>query len=917
MRNVIFIILPLLLISSLIQGAPQNNDKLPGCYTEYVTDARGEVKAYTYIFTGQKNIPEKPFERIATTEERYSDTTVLWVDRNHLNAVAENVTITGDGMSIFAGWWLNNKRTSFYRSLGDGVPLWSYPMSLADWQIDVATSDDGHLMAAASGGSPLILWDKTCSIPILSYSYPPGFKAGQCAVSKDGSTAAAAADNGASGRLFVFNTNGDSLYAVDFDRGRGIYGVELSSDGSIAVVSTYDVISIFENGISRGTIPNYGQTAAHTSGDGSRIVKGDFYGKVTVYEWNGSSYIQLWQSTIGGPWVAAVDISEDGSTIMAGTGYSNGKSVMFDISSSTPLWTYQTYGSYGAYVKSVSLSSNGSIGAAASWGDTAQTGNFYVLTVHPKNVATPIIGVTRNQEPGSLFDCDVSGNGENITAGGKAVHAYQMGNGGEVYSLLVGSTPSVNAATESIDNPPHLIEVGNVITPQATFANYGDSPASFNVYCSIEDSTGTIIYSSSESVSNLAPGNTVQKNFSPDWTPPGYNYYKIYTWCELTGDLYPGDDTLSQDVKCFHDAEARTIFVPFDETTINMDITPQANVYNNGSYSESIEAVLTIKDSLGATVYIDTAFSSTLAPETGGNVLFSQTALNTIGNHSCELTANVSDDINPGNNTETKDVYISYEIIYDDGGPEAFYVVGFSYDNDKFAVRFTPTLSTPFYFTGGRIFVNGTDPFDYVQLCNDASGLPDTTTPLREVYDVGASSAPNWAQFSFDSLEVTATGDYWLVIHWSASTPGSPGVGADDFSPNLRSWWYNYSSGWNNWTNHNWMIRLMQSLGAGAIEQNPIEIPLSYRLSRCYPNPFIKTTFIAFDIPEELRCIIDIFDVSGRRIKVLTDEVLKPGHYSVEWNGRDSSGKRIPDGIYFYRLSTKNYTRMRKMVFIK
>lgn len=917
MRKYILILIFLFSFVLILQGLTTEERNLPGCYTEYRTNGKGGLSSYSYIFTGDKKIPEQPLENIQMNNPRYSDTTVLWVDRNHLNAIAENVTVSGDGMYIFAGWWLNNERASLYKSIGDGIPLWTYFMPLAEWQIDVASSSDGHLVAAASTGSPFILWDKECSIPIRVYNYPPGFSGRQCAVSKNGSTAAVAADNGATGRLFVFDADGDSLYAVDFDLGSGIYGVELSSDGTIAVVSTYYVISIFENGVLRGTISNYGQTAARVSGDGNRLVKGDFYGKVTLYQWNGSSYTQVWASTIGGPWVVAVDISEDGSTIMAGTGYNNGKSVMFDASSSTPLWTYHNYGSYGAYVKAVSLSDNGSIGAAASWGDTAQTGTFYVLTVHSKSDSTPIIGVTRNDELGSLFDCDVSSDGEHITAGGKAVHAYSWGNGGEVYSLLVGSTVSVNAATESIDAPGHLIQVGNSVSPQATFKNYGDNTVSFDVFFSVEDSMGTVIYSSSGTVSNLAPGASAQETFTPTWSPPGYNYYKVKAWCELTGDQYPGDDTLTLNVKCFHDAEARTILVPFDEITINMEMTPQAVVYNNGSYTESIEAILTVKDSLGIPVYVDTAFSSSLSPETEGTVTFDPTTPDVAGNYSCELNVNVADDIDPDNDVSTKNTYVSYEIIYDDGMPDAFYIVGSTYDNNKFAVRFTPTLSTPFYFTGGRIYVNATNTFDYVQLCNDASGLPDTTSPLRVVNNVGATSAPDWAQFTFDSLEVTTSSDFWIVLHWPPSSPGSPGVGADDFSPNSRSWWYNNANGWNNWTMHNWMVRLIQSPGAGGIKTAHSKAPFCYRLYRCFPNPFSKKTLIAFDIPKKVKCNLDIFDGAGRRVKQLEDRIVKPGHYTIEWMGRNEDGKKVANGVYFYRLKTEDFTKTGKILFIK
>jgi hypothetical protein len=907
----------LLLLSTAMVFGQVAEEKLPGIYTEYQIDSDGTLASYTTIYTGAEYIPAKAINRTGAFSPLYSDTAVLWVDRIHQNAVAENVSITGDGMSIFAGWWLNNERVSLYRSLGDGLPLWAFGTPLANWQIDVASSEDGHLLAATSSGTPFRLWDKVIPIPLMEYRYPSGFISGDCAVSKDGSTAAAAADNGMTGRLFVFDANGDSLYAVDFDRGRGVYGVDLSSDGSIALVSTYDVHSIFENGSLRQTISNYGQTPAKISADGSRLVKGDFSANVTLYEWNGSSYIQQWQSNIGGPWVVSVAISDDGSTVAAGTGYSNGKTVLFDASSSTPLWTYQYYGSYGAYVRAVSLSDDGSMCAAASWGDTAQTGDFYVLTVHARNDSSPIIGVTRNDEPGSLFDCDISSDGENITAGGKAVHAYQWGNGGEVYSVLVGSTPSINAATEQILNPTRFVQVGNSISPRAIFRNYGDNTASFDVYVLIEDSSGATVYSSSNSVASLAPGDTAHVIFSPYWSPSAYNYFNAQVWCELTGDQYPGDDTISLDIKCFHDAEARAIQIPYDETTVSMQITPRALVYNNGSYTESIQSILSLRDSVGTLIYCDTTLSSVLSPEQEATVTFAPLSPSPVGDYNAELIVSVTDDIYPGNNVRSKDFYVSYEIIYDDGGAEAYYVVSSTYDNNKFATRFTPTLTPPFDLVGGRIFVNATDPFDYVQLCDDAGGLPDTVAPLREIYNVSSSSSPDWAYFTFDTLEVTSVRDFWLVFHWPPASPGSPGVGADDFMPTLRSWWYNITSGWNNWTNHNWMIRLKQSPELTAVKEETSSYPSCYYLYKNYPNPFRTRTAISFDLPEETFCELLVFDAAGRCIRTLRDAAMKPGHHTVMWDGRNQQGNTVSNGIYFYRLQTARFSKAQKLVVIK
>jgi len=243
--------------------------------------------------------------------------------------------------------------------------------------------------------------------------------------------------------------------------------------------------------------------------------------------------------------------------------------------------------------------------------------------------------------------------------------------------------------------------------------------------------------------------------------------------------------------------------------------------------------------------------------------------------------------------------------------------VSSTYDNNKFAVKFTPTLLVPFYFTGGRIYVNATGAFDYVALYNDASGLPDTTSPLMEDYNVAAVSAPGWAQFNYDSFEVTAARDFWVVLHWPPSSPNSPGVGADNFSPNLRSWWYNNTDGWNNWTMHNWMIRLMQTPGAGAIKSTPPSLPFCYKLYNTYPNPFNTNTLISFDIPEHKKVTLDIIDITGRKIRQLLSDKIKPGHHKLKWNGKNTTDKDVSTGIYFVRLKTGSFKSVRKILLIR
>ncbi len=881
---------------------------VPGVYRE-VKNIEGKIYERHYIYTGKEYIGIDKFNPTTPHAPEWSDTAVLWVDRNHQYAVAENVRISDDGMYIVAGWWLNNERVSLYRTTGNEIPAWSYSTPTAQWQIYTGISQNGNSISAQSNGTPLYKWNKQNQIPEWTYDYTGGFMVTgrkTTAVSFDGTTVASIASGGATGRLFVFNAQtGNPLYTVDFDPTNGLYGVDISDNGSVICVTTYNMIYVYENGNLRETIPHYGQTDARIDGIGNYLVKGDFNGYVRVYEWDGSNYNLLWQSYIGGPWVTGVDISRDGSTIMAGTGYNNGTVYMWDISSSTPLWSYQNYGSYGAFIHEVAISGDGSRGITASWGDTASTGNFYVITVHDKNSANPIIGVTRNEEPGSIFSCDISEDGTFATAGGKAVHAYVGGNGGEVYSIIIGSAPSLNVGTVSIQSPGRFIQVGQNIIPTATFINYGDSSESFNVYFEIEDSTG-LIYADTAYITNLPPTQTQQIQFT-NWSPDHYDYYLARAFTALPGDQYPGDDTISLEIKCFHDAAISKILNPFDTITINQSTPVRIEVFNNGSYTESFTVIAEILDSSNNSVYIETLSTPSISPENYYNADFSNFYPSYNGNYTISSIAILIDDFNPSNNTFFKSFHSSYEIIYDNGEPEAWYWVG-SLNNDKFAVRFTPTLTPPFYVTGGRIMVNATAPFDYVIIC-EGTGLPDTTNPIDTVYNVSSSSAPGWATFTFDQpIQRDNNNDLWIVIHWPDNSPVL-GVGADNTYPvDNRSFWYNNSQGWNAWTNHDWMIRLVQAPGTDVEEKLISEKTFKVFIT----NLLHKTLNIKLLLPEKDKIKINIFDVAGRK-KTLYSGFIPHGITELKFDLR----KTLKNGVYFIEIKGDKFKSMKKILLIK
>jgi len=97
-----------------------------------------------------------------------------------------------------------------------------------------------------------------------------------------------------------------------------------------------------------------------------------------------------------------------------------------------------------------------------------------------------------------------------------------------------------------------------------------------------------------------------------------------------------------------------------------------------------------------------------------------------------------------------------------------------------------------------------------------------------------------------------------------------------------------------------------------SVNYDELTLPRTVSLSQNYPNPFNPTTTIRFEIPNLEFVTLKVFDVLGREVATLADEVLTPGSYE-----RVFDGNGLPSGIYFYRLGSSEVAQMKKMLLVK
>lgn len=89
-------------------------------------------------------------------------------------------------------------------------------------------------------------------------------------------------------------------------------------------------------------------------------------------------------------------------------------------------------------------------------------------------------------------------------------------------------------------------------------------------------------------------------------------------------------------------------------------------------------------------------------------------------------------------------------------------------------------------------------------------------------------------------------------------------------------------------------------------------LPKVFKLYQNYPNPFNPSSTIKFDIPKESQVLIKIYDLLGREVEILVNEVKKPGYYETIFVSTN-----LASGVYFYRIEAGTFIDVKKMVLMK
>jgi hypothetical protein len=222
--------------------------------------------------------------------------------------------------------------------------------------------------------------------------------------------------------------------------------------------------------------------------------------------------------------------------------------------------------------------------------------------------------------------------------------------------------------------------------------------------------------------------------------------------------------------------------------------------------------------------------------------------------------------------------------------------------------RITPTLATWWANAGANPVLKlpsplpwhiskkiGTDSLTAFQATTaDVNKVPDVMTPTMTYYrspsganktKVNNTAAPDMDRASYVYLTDTLDCKYPTSASiYTAASAGQP-IGS-------LMWWG---------------IPI-----ATSVQSRSQEMPTAYQLLQNYPNPFNPTTNITYEISKAGFVSIKIYDILGREVATLVNEVKQAGSYPATWNAINAGS-----GIYFCKMQSGSFTATKKMILMK
>ena len=177
----------------------------------------------------------------------------------------------------------------------------------------------------------------------------------------------------------------------------------------------------------------------------------------------------------------------------------------------------------------------------------------------------------------------------------------------------------------------------------------------------------------------------------------------------------------------------------------------------------------------------------------------------------------------------------------------------------------------------------------------------------------GYSDKSDWTTVSIDSVPVQAQQDFFVAVKFINNTYAFcfDNTGTLSGRSYLSGDGVNYDNILSSYGDANIRAKISTDAYVHIANEDNV-LPLDLQLHPNYPNPFNPSTMISFTINNNIKVLLEIYDIKGRKIETLINSELRAGQHNIAWNGAQYSS-----GIYFVNLKTANFDRKQKITLLK
>jgi hypothetical protein len=101
-------------------------------------------------------------------------------------------------------------------------------------------------------------------------------------------------------------------------------------------------------------------------------------------------------------------------------------------------------------------------------------------------------------------------------------------------------------------------------------------------------------------------------------------------------------------------------------------------------------------------------------------------------------------------------------------------------------------------------------------------------------------------------------------------------------------------------------------MGISVVNLTDVFLPTEVSLGNAYPNPFNPVTMLSYDVPSDMVVNMGIYDVRGRLVDELVNDMREQGRYEVTWNADQHSS-----GVYMIKMTAGGAVKVQKIMLVK